>query len=129
MKAQDLRIGNAVMFLGEEVIVECIENLEGRTEIYWIKPKGMIPSKIIHFKGVTITEEALLRFGFKYAPCGISGADMWQGLGFWSKDDIILRGDKKCKYPLKLQGYINSSYEYIHELQNLFFELTKKELI
>jgi hypothetical protein len=124
MTAQELRIGNTVLFLGKEVVVEGIDNLEGRSTMYWIKPAGMIPSKIIHFKGAYITEEWLLEKGFEKLTdrnrnFTCTSFTYKKGVSFIVNfDDGILSVD----------FWIGSSKRYKHELQNLFFALTGKEL-
>lgn len=42
-----------------------------------------------------ITPQALRERGFKYTACGISGADMWQGVSFWDNNEkgIHFRGN------------------------------------
>lgn len=120
MKANELRIGNYVIDNRDD----SIHKVTGGT----IHSYEFSNTSIL--KPIPLTEEWLLKFGFKYSPCGISGADMWQGLGFWQlpNTEITLRGDKNCKYQLRIHGFINSNYVFVHQLQNLYFALTGEEL-
>jgi hypothetical protein len=134
MEARELRIGSWVNSeeYGDYQIVALAILSEDNCSAF--KCTGCCPkaSKVKELNPILITKEWLLRFGFKYTPCGISGADMWQGMGFWELNNdsiyLTLRGQKNPKYGLKLSGYFNSEYLYVHQLQNLYFTLTGKEL-
>lgn len=90
--------------------------------------------KYIHlFEPIPITPEILEKCGFEYKPCGISGSDMWQGMGFWNIkncDWVSFRGGFFRTKPIELilTGYFNSRIQYLHQLQNLYFALTGEEL-
>lgn len=77
---------------------------------------------------IPLTEAILLKCGFCKERCGISGADMWQGLDYWyiQGGEITLRGNPKNG--LKLSGYYNTNIKYLHQLQNLYWCLTQTHL-
>ena len=122
--AKDLRIGNWVLLNNNH------------KKVLWFKYDKVCvmneyPSVIVdldRIQPIELTKEILLKCGFKYRPCGIQGADMWQGLAYWDLNGVHLRGDKKVTNSLKIQGFIDSEIKYLHQLQNLFFSLTHKEL-
>src|SRR6185295_14978578 len=115
MKARELRIGNyiGIIHAGIEtkVIAEHIKFIaEGDTS----------------YKPIPLTEEWILKFGFKYTKAkGAGGQDQWSGLGFISNGKINFRGHPAS---LMLEGYFNTNIEFVHQLQNLYFALTGEEL-
>lgn len=127
INANELRIGNFFIEEKTQTIIEVI-GLE--------KNRVVFSGKFLNewqAKPIPLTEDWLIRLGFYYRPCGISGADMWQGLGFWSpnkKSNIpptfLLRGERNGF--VRLAGFIDSRIEYVHQLQNLYQCLTGKEL-
>lgn len=119
MKANDLRIGNWVSFLGKEkqVLGLSKRNYEMGTETsgYYIETKESIPVNFIHITPIPLTEEWLFRFGF-------SRLDKYTFVknGFFihkRKSGFIFNVGRK-KVPLP----------FVHTLQNLFYSLTGKEL-
>lgn len=83
-----------------------------------------------NYNPIPLTEEILLKCGFKYISCQICGQDQWAGMAIWSLitpsgNYITLRGninDIKVIYPH------GTAILYLHQLQNLYFALTDQEL-
>jgi len=114
MEANELRIGNYVELLGKVRKVECISNLPARKEMYWLTCENMIDTKIIHFSPIPLTEEWLGKFNWNgYKP-----------LHFNSNFEIDKQGRLYCN-----GDYKGVNINYVHQLQNLYFALTGKELI
>ena len=69
------------------------------------------------FEGIELTEEWLLKFGFKRFPWGLV------------KDNLLFKDDLKCSYLiLQVGNGFEVKVKYVHELQNLYFALTGSEL-
>jgi hypothetical protein len=132
--ANELRIGNYLVFRNfiqpDQIIkidARWFCSLAGGRSTHEIKPDEEINN---YYSGIPLTPEILQKCGFEFEPCGISGADMWQGISFWKKGVITLRGNVSTAKGgvLHLSGYYNSQIKFIHQLQNIYFALTGKEL-
>jgi len=113
LKASDLRVGNLLNLLGEIVKVECISNVFKRKDMYWISTEGLLPMKIFHFKPILLTEEWLNKLGYDLISenhFGVLGHLIWkiEGRFYCDKNGVQLK--------------------YVHQLQNLYFALTQREL-
>ena len=88
------------------------------------------PGAIRFLNPIPLTPEVLQSIGAEYRKCGISGANMWQGLDLWTIKYIRLRGNVSTAKGgvLKLEEYFNSHFEYLHQLQNIIFDLTGEEI-
>lgn len=120
MKTNELRIGNLILFSegGIEFIVDTISekglNVHNDIESIWIE--------IETFEPIPLTEEWLLKFGF----------EIQHNTPFYSmvarKDGFNLKVDITGNLFFS-EGYFNVQPKYVHQLQNLYFALTGKELI
>lgn len=135
---KELRIGNKLHLLGEEIEVDGIFNLPGRKDMYWIRPLNGLECKMFHFKPIPLTEEKLEEFGFvirdKTWSLNYGGESMRYALLEKYKDNhtFILYFHKrhgKILYNTE-EGFRvgDHAIEFVHQLQNLFFYLTGEEL-
>lgn len=122
MKANELRVGNLVHFFmstREEKVVEITPRWfcslsagkpdSEQREIGASDLNG-------YWSGIALTEEWLLKFGFRKGSLFFSKAEF----EFYFND-----GDNGNWYPV-VGGSV--SVEYVHQLQNLFYALTGEEL-
>ena len=116
MKANDFRVGNLVFFKGE------------------VKELGLwdfstyIQTNIEHYKPIPLTEEWLERFGFEkdeeYDEGGLVDYrfTLMNGslefVSFWNSEEITGVNQPQTRIDV----------EHVHQLQNLYFALTGKEL-
>jgi len=154
MKATELRIGNYVWenYSGEMIIRSIIYNSpvtthpkdNGSHTIHLSKTLKLpiCGYDISAIKPIPITEEWLLKFGFeKLANDGRYGyryyiaiADYWYVIERdWRKEQSHFFGIEYTDCPNPKDDHIYHSFtfkiKHIHQLQNLYFALTNKELL
>lgn len=113
MEIQELRIGNYVK------IFDTITQIEGMST--WdnlIQNSNFAERELSEFEPIELTEEWLLKFGFKkdgYGDFIISNAIMWLNNG-------------KIIAHIGMSTAIDIKCNYVHELQNIYFSLKGQEL-
>jgi hypothetical protein len=129
MKAQELRIGNLVNhetgqckvvgFYGEIFRAENINKIELKSNVFNLQP-------------IPLTEKWLLEFGFEKLNTTMSGCFVFQK-GLWR---VAIKVNIEETYEWVLwherispPTWCLSRFEYVHQLQNLYFALTGEELI
>lgn len=135
MKIQELRIGNKVSFKDTVVEIAGVSGIvysfgaidvtifrEGKTEMHDLKTLSPIP----------LTEEILLKCGFsdKNYKQGYIGIDYKSGamtLDFVLNKPGVMGNWNKC-HTFSLPDYRFVNIDYLHQLQNLFFDLTGEKL-
>jgi len=143
MKASELRIGNYIYDDFNEVHI--VEKIESQKFNDW---NGSEPSLIVFSKlketqngmytcdvvsGIPLTVEWLLKFGFNRHDDGSVSAQFSIGTNPVTKDFMMyLIWIKSSKdYSLKYFPFYRNGHhiiKYVHQLQNLYFALTGKEL-
>lgn len=105
--AEECRLGNLLMTIKNDHIVTV-----GIDEIIYL-----FEDKTTHkLMGIPLTDEWLEKFGYEVFYCDI------EGLNTYLKDDVTIFQQSKG---FEFRGHL---IEYAHQLQNLHFALTGKEL-
>lgn len=114
MKASELRVGNFIRF----------NNLIQPEEIITINPRFFCSAMCNkdfdingYYKPIPLTEEWLLKFGFKKENTLHDGTSVYNGTPYLYFKDGYARISIKTP-----------DIEYVHQLQNLYFSLTGEEL-
>ena len=119
MTAQELRIGNYVLFSEDSTVLEIEEisknglGVKNEIEDVWIE--------IDMFEPISLTEKWLIKFGFEYQG----------GEGYLLEDGgIRIYASLRNDWMIYNSKHIENSkgVRYVHELQNLCFALFRKEL-
>lgn len=125
MQSNELRIDNLVYKSLKSGFGRKLENRIGCQDIVRIKEN--IGS--FNYEPIPITEEWLLKFGFEQyidfgMKTGVFDLIPLQGFSYsiLKKSCMIMHGDNPISHRLKKE------YNYVHELQNLYFALTGTEL-
>lgn len=120
MKITELRIGNIVLLKETNEPLNILGLFKDLIEIYRGAPIGDIRLMgMSYFEPVPLTEEWLTRLGFeKFNDKG----DYWsyEGLKLWMHDE-----NKFYHINSEIMVYI----DHVHQLQNLYFALTRNELV
>lgn len=111
IKSNELRIGN---WIKKEIWYK------KTIEYYQIKPSHFCNHKMQSFTPIPITEQWLLKFGFKE----INVRD----IKYYVLHGISLISDGANGYLIQLGKGFTVYIDKVHQLQNLFFALTQKEL-
>jgi len=113
MNTKELRLGNIIKgFTTEEV-----RSISG--QIINLYAVGC-------YSPVELTEEWLLKFGFKKVQedkygCHYENEECWIYLNHNGFDLELITGDERFN--------LLRTYKYVHQLQNLYFAITGKELV
>ena len=124
MNANELRVGNYFNVLGEDRVLQGVSNTSANTVLYTYYADfiGLLPIKLIHLKPIPLTEEWLLKFGFE------KGSDII-GDCFYielkNNDDFVIHIEDDNTFLFD----DNLEIKHVHQLQNIYFALTQKELI
>ena len=110
MKASELRCGNWVCIHSIELQM-CIDDFNFREDFF-------IP--------IPLTDEWLLKFGFKYVESydnyKVKAGDYWNSVKFYEGEWCYNNDDSDSGC------YFLTTIKYVHQLQNLYFALTGEEL-
>jgi len=112
MKANELRIGNKVIIDGHETTITDNIMFDYDEGAWYVDDIN-----ITIVKPIPLTEDWLLKFGFKY--------DVF----CWEFKGHQIRLIVAAPYPYWIDSSYICNVEYVHQLQNLYFALTQTELI
>jgi len=126
MEANELRIG---IWVNEDILGNCIVT-PIEPKLVWVVIKNMTKSGIIEdvqyhldissLNPIPLTEEWLLKFGFgrEYEAERPKWLDQLESYNIGNEDIQFIKG----------KSYKVMKIRYVHQLQNLYFALTGKEL-
>ena len=133
IKSKDVRVGNKVLYGTEIATIIGMSRMS--VNLTHGKDKGLEKTNIVNYefiKPIKLTKEILLKSGFN-----TDYKDGWIGIdvkseGGMTTDFVIATpnnmGEWQDYYAFVYDEYKFVSLEYVHELQNLFTDMTKQEL-
>lgn len=135
IKLPDLRIDNYITVYPESTApqIEAVTRINGGDAAY-IRTKTFKQLLSDHFEGVLITERWLFDFGFgtldnkSFFKHSMNDIDV--AVEFDARDNSfqLLVPDQIKTYPISYYSY-GKTNKYVHQLQNLYHDLTGEELI
>ena len=135
MKAEELRLGNYVYYNGMNLQVYSIQNKfprfpeGGRWDnaiLIDLVCDGIITCTLEEVSGIPLNEEIFLSCGFKYLNEGNKSEGM---ISPENEKGIKFKVEKIAgDFMFAINPYYYHKTSFLHELQNLYYILTKKEL-
>lgn len=116
IEPEDIRVGNYFNLLGtrRQVIGLSKQNSGKELSLHYAEFKGTLPFKLMHLKGIEITEPLMIDLGFKQLDKYSFTKD---GLFVYHRKRGFVTGSKKREIKLI----------YVHELQNWFYINSNKK--
>jgi hypothetical protein len=129
MESKELRVGNLVSYFNNDMVkVDGISKESGQYYINAKKNNTTYNNVIEAFKPTIITKEILFKYGFNENSDGNYLLSLNQFLNL----ELMKVGDEWLNFSVEKTNDDNCfSFErirYVHQLQNLYFALTQKEL-
>jgi hypothetical protein len=122
MEANELRVGNWIINpFGGKGTVESIH----LDSVKLKESNSFVP--LVHCKPIQLTDEILLKCGFKKGDEYYLSPSDYSTEGFV---DMMCFNLKECEFIIDMSQYsgYSVSIKHLHQLQNLYFALTGKEL-
>ena len=123
MKASELRIGNWIQDIDPG---DCYQVDEIKKNGFVAGPLGVFPAGMEFDYGITITEEWLLKFGFEKV-CVSRQDDSFAWEIVLNQKQIMLFYFPEMMIKIK-HSFQDKKYPFVHQLQNLYYALTREEL-
>lgn len=128
---KELRIGNIVYVRCQdgEHTVESIEKKDGWTGGYKIHMANGLKSSLDYIMPIPLTEELLLKCGFETEHYGFSNVNIELSYGCFLCGGISQDYDVGLFVSTNGAEYaVSNEIKYLHQLQNIYYALTGKEL-
>ena len=114
IQANELRIGNWFYY-------QHSDGRSGYAQVSIGKDIDLIKERSINAKPITITSKVLENCGFKKTNGSFSDSYEYFGFGFYLDDAMNCFSHRGCIW-------YGNEIKYLHQLQNLYFALTKNDL-
>ena len=126
LEVKDLRIGNLFNHFEDGILLieEIKKDSDGFEGYYAVFRNGSTKCHVNYLTPIELTEEWLFRFGFERHEL-----DNWFYLKIindWTRLNININGSV-CELSISNHGAV-INVTYVHQLQNLIYVLTQKEL-
>lgn len=123
MKAQELRIGNYIQHFYHG---KCTHDKNDWIEVNLLDILSILEDEIEDYRPIPITENWLLKFGFIHNGLNYD-YDRFTFHAQAKKDDYFINTEFSIKND-KCSIIISYNIKYVHQLQNVIFALTQREL-